>query len=55
MQDKYILDYNQIQAAIIDAKNFGVSALLLINGEFYEIRPETIPNKEPKKDKDLPF
>jgi hypothetical protein len=54
MQDKYIITFQELSKVVIDAKNFGVPALLLVNGEYYEIRPETIPNKENIND-DLPF
>lgn len=55
MQDKYIISFEEMKKAVIDAKNFGVPALLLINGEYYEISPDTIPNKEIKTSDNLPF
>ena len=55
MQEKYIISFEEIKKAVIDAKNFGVPAILLINGEYYEISPETIPNKEIKTSDNLPF
>lgn len=46
MQDNYFISFDEIKKAVIDAKNFGVPAILLVNGEYYEIKPETIPDCE---------
>ena len=55
MQDKYFIQFDDISKIVIDAKNFGVPAILLVNGEYYEIKPETIPNKENITNDNLPF
>jgi len=47
MQDKYILTYKEALKAIQAAKNF-CAVMILINGEYYEIKPDTIPTQETK-------
>lgn len=55
MQDKYFISFEEVKKAVFDAKNFGVPAMLFVNGEYYEIDPETIPNTETKTSYNLPF
>lgn len=55
MQDNYYISFDKIPEAIIKARAAGCNPMIYINGEYYEIKPDTIPNQDTEKSENLPF
>ena len=55
MQDSYKIPLKDVLKAVTDAIQFGCKPMLIINGEYYDIMPETTPEPEPEKSDNLPF
>lgn len=55
MINNNMIDFNNICDLIQDAHGAGYTAYIIINGEYYNINPDTIPAATKDTIKDLPF
>ena len=55
MQDNYTIPLKDVLKVINGAIKFGCNPILIINGEYFDIIPETTPEPEPEKSDNLPF
>lgn len=55
MQDSYKIPLKDVIKAVTDAIQFGCTPMLIINGEYYDIIPETTPGPETEKSDNLQF